>query len=202
MSHTVRSWCPWALLALALSVGLCPFVTAMAIPVGLYALADIRRRPRRGRRVAITAVCVGCVLTPLTGGFAWWWQANVRDLLLDGPTAALQGVHDGTVTTLIEGFGGVPSPELDRHAGTFLHTIASRLGTLESMRQRPDQPERDAPAGAWWVGYEARFTRAAAPVDALFVLQSPEGAFVLDFRAIVITLEDGTSITWPPEARP
>ena len=44
------------MVAIVLAIGLCPFVTAAAIPAGLLALRDVSRNGRRGRRLAIAAI--------------------------------------------------------------------------------------------------------------------------------------------------
>lgn len=186
------------MLALALSVGLCPLVTVLGIPLSLFALADIKRHDRRGRRVAIAALWIALISTLVTGTFAWWWNANVRTALLDGPVHALLAGQQGDVAAFLEGMGGSSEPASESEAARFLSSVSRRWGTVQSMRQTPEQPDVQAPAGAWWVGYDVLFERGAALGRAKYVLQSPQGTYVLAFQALVLTAEDGAELRWPP----
>ena len=188
------------MLALALSVGLCPLVTVLGIPLSLFALADIKRNDRRGRRVAIAALWISLISTPITGTFAWWWNANVRTALLDGPVAALRAGQQGDVAAFLEGLGGAGGHASETQAVAFLSSVSHRWGTVQSMRQTPEQPDVQAPIGAWWVGYDVLFERGAALGRAKYVLQSPQGTYVLAFQALVLTAEDGIELRWPPVA--
>jgi len=186
------------LLAMALSVGLCPLVTVLGIPLSLFALADIKRNNRRGRRVAIAALWVSLLSTPITGTFAWWWNAKVRTALLDGPVAALRAGQQGDVAAFLEGMGGASGPSSESEAARFLSSVSRQWGTVQSMRQTPEQPDVQAPAGACWVGYDVLFEHGAALGRAKYVLQSPQGTYVLAFQALVLTAEDGAELRWPP----
>ncbi|MCH2135537.1 MAG: DUF4190 domain-containing protein [Phycisphaerales bacterium] len=190
------SWSAWSLVALALSVGLCPLVTLAAIPVALLALRDIRRTNRRGRRLAITAIWISVIVTPLTTTFAIWWNANVRVVLIDGPVSLIRAGQSGDIDTFVNSLGGTLPEDLPG-AEHFLTALGDRWGDVVSMRLTESAPERTAPAGAWWVGYEAMFERGATPVEALYVLQSESGAFVLGFRSLRIGAEE--ALVYPPD---
>ena len=191
-------WSPWTLLSLALSVGLCPLITVCAIPVALIGLRDVRTSGRRGRRVAITALWIACILTPVTTVFAIWWDANVRMKLIDGPIEALRAGQHGDVVAFMDGLGG-PQPGADTDtAVAFLDAVTSRWGAVVSMRQSESASEVKAPEGAWWVGYDVMFEHGATPGRAFYVLQAPGGQFVLGFEALVLG-DASVQLRWPPE---
>ena len=103
---TTRRLSPWAILAMLLSIGLCPFVTIAAIPAGMMALRDVRLHERRGRRLAIVAIVIGCVVTPVTSYGAWWWNGHVREPLMTGPIDLLAAGQRGDVSAFLDGLAG------------------------------------------------------------------------------------------------
>lgn len=196
-AHASMRWSPWALLALALSMGLCPFVTVLGIPMGLLGLADVRKNGRRGRRVAKAALWVSIIVTPLTTTFAIWWNVTVRDLLKHGPVAALRAGQQGDAAAFAEGLGGLRRGGDLTSAKVFLQAVTQRWGLVQSMRPSDEAPDLEAPDRAWWVGYEVLFEQGAAHGRALFVLRSPQGGFVLNFQKLEFDIEGGV-LRWPP----
>ncbi len=195
---TKGRWSPWTLLSLALSVGLCPLITICAIPVALIGLRDVRLSGRRGRAVAIAALWIACILTPVTTVFAIWWNANVRVKLIDGPIEALRAGQNGDIKAFMEGLGGAQAAGDAKAAGAFLDAVTSRWGAVVSMRQSESASEVEAPSGAWWVGYDVMFEHGATPGRAFYVGQAPGGEFVLGFQALVLG-DASVQLRWPPK---
>jgi len=190
-------WSPWTLLSLALSVGLCPLVTVVAIPVAIIGLRDVRQTGRRGRKVAITALWIACILTPLTTVFAFWWDANVRVKLINGPIDALRAGQQGDVAAFMDGLGGPRLGGDTASATAFLDAVTGRWGRVVSMRQSEATSDVEAPDGAWWVGYDVMFENGATPGRAFYVLRSGSGRFVLRFEALVLG-DASIEFRWPP----
>ncbi|MDP7070482.1 MAG: hypothetical protein QF561_03940 [Phycisphaerales bacterium] len=193
---------PWAILACVLSIGLCPFVTAAAIPAGLWALRDVRVNGRRGRRLALAAIVIGVVVTPLTTLAAWWWDDHVRVPLLAGPAAVLQIGQQGEIQRFIGETGGVGEPQ---GARAFLVSLTSELGMIRSTRPSEAEMATEPPgaAGWWgiWVPYEAMFDQGAATVTARFLLSAPDRGWVTAFDRFEVTLPSGQVLTYPADGQ-
>lgn len=133
------TWSPWSLIALACSVGLCPAVTMLGVVFGIVAIRDVKTRSRRGFRVAIAAIIIGLVVTPLTTIGLVWWNSVVREPMLTGPLKGLQAAQDGDVTVLLDEFeAGIATA---KEASDFVRRMTNRYGTLKSIHQ---DPEREA----------------------------------------------------------
>jgi hypothetical protein len=170
----------------------------LAIPVALLGLNDVRKNNKRGRRVAIVALTIACIVTPATTVFVFWWNANVRAKLIDGPIEALRAGLDGDIHAFVAGFGGDPSSDHTATAKVFLAAVEERWGMVVSMRQTEKASEAVAPSGAWWVGYDVMFEHDATLGRAFYVLQSSNGTFVLGFKAIVLG-DASSELRWPPQ---
>jgi hypothetical protein len=188
--------------AIVLAIGLCPFVTAAAIPVGLLALRDVAKNGRRGRRLAIVAIVLAAIVTPITTVAAFWWSNTVRTPLLEGPAAVIAAGQRGETTAFLEGTASSESHEL---AGDFLTSLTTQLGIIRSTRPSPQpeaeaSPEGDDTAAGWWiwVRYEAMFEGGAVPMRARFLLSDPERGWVTAFDRFDIMPPQGGRLVWPP----
>ena len=211
---------PWAVVAIVLSIGLCPFVTAAAILAGLWALRDVSVNGRSGRRLAWAAIVIGSIVTPLSGTAMWWWTVNVRGPLLVGPVALIQEGQSGDVAALVAAGGGAGT---EADAATFLKSLTSRFGMIQLMRpaeasdeQLPqdqpvgqtaasglgpggDVPAAPADSGWWiWVPYDVMFERGAATLHARFLLSEPSRGWVTTFDRLEFDMPDGRLLQWPP----
>tara|TARA_B100001971_G_scaffold213072_1_gene245105 strand:+ start:4036 stop:4647 length:612 start_codon:yes stop_codon:yes gene_type:complete len=191
----------WSVVAIVLAIGLCPFVTAAAIPAGLLALRDVSRNGRRGRRLAIAAIVLAAVLTPITTIGALWWNNHVRTPLLEGPAQLIAEGQHGDVAAFLE---GTSSSESQEAAAGFLASLTKQLGIIRSTRpvERPEaeaSPEGDDTAVGWWmwVRYEAMFEDGAVPMRARFLLSDPERGWVTAFDRFEVTTPEGGSLVWP-----
>jgi hypothetical protein len=219
MSTTRGKLSPWAVLAIVLSIGLCPFVTAAAILAGLWALRDVSVNGRSGRRLAWAAIVIGIIVTPLSGTAMWWWTVHVRSPLLTGPVALIEAGQSGDVAALVAAGGGAGTKA---DAETFLKSLTSRFGMIQSTRpaeasgeQVPEDqsvqptaatglgPGGDVPAassdsGWWiWVPYDAMFERGAATLHARFLLSEPSRGWVTTFDRFEFDMPDGRLLQWP-----
>jgi len=193
---------PWAILSAVLAVGLCPLVTVAAIPAGLWALRDCRRG-RRGRRLAIAAIGVSVIFTPLTSLAAWWWNDHVRIPLLEGPAEIFAEGQRGHASAFAQAAG---RPANDASAGVFLKRLTEAVGVMKSSRlaepgsddHAPEIPE-DLVGWAMWVPYDAMFDQGAAMVWARFRLTDASG-WTTRFDAFRVDLEEGAPLIWPPAA--
>ena len=64
--------------------GLCPAVTMLGVVFGLLAIRDVKLHARRGLRVAVVAIVLGLIVTPLTTLGLMWWNTTVREPMLHG----------------------------------------------------------------------------------------------------------------------
>lgn len=193
----------WAVVAMVLAIGMCPFVTVAAIPVGLWALRDVSRNGRYGRRLAIVAIVLAVVVTPITTFGVVWWTSHVRNPLLSGPAVVIANGQRGDVAGFIAATGGEASEE---DARAFLKSLTTQLGILRSTRQS-ELPSDDASpgvndgaAGWWiWVPYEALFEQRAVSMRARFLMSDPKRGWVTAFDRFEFDLEDDATLKWPPE---
>ena len=186
---------PWSVLAFVLSLGLCPLVTVVALPVGLWALRDCARG-RRGKRLAWAALLIALVVTPLTTAAGWWWDRHVREPLMDGPALVIRQGQMGDVSGFLAAVGGG-----DQHAAQqFLTHLTRALGLIRSTRpsDEPAPSESDPQAVGWAirVRYEAMFDNGAALIEGRFRLTGVDG-WATRFDAFMVDMPDGTILEWP-----
>ncbi len=190
---------PWAILAFVLSIGLCPVITIAAIPAGLWALRDAKLTGRRGRRLAIVAIVISAVVTPVVFSAGWWWNEHVRQPLMTGPAATIASGQRGDIRAFLLGMDGGGSESASE---AFLMGLTDSLGAIRSTRpaEAPaseTQQEQDA-AGWWiWVPYDAMFDRGAASIQTRFLISDPERGWVVSFDRLIVELPEGGTITWP-----
>ena len=195
------TWSPWALVALACSVGLCPAVTMLGVVFGLLAIRDVKLHARRGLRVAVVAIVLGLIVTPLTTLGLMWWNTTVREPMLHGPVAGLKAAQDGDVTVLLGQFeeGAVTAVE----ASEFIRTMTDRFGTLQSIDQDPDREAAWSPDG-WSISvpYLLNFSRIAIKGEAYYVILSVnEGQRQPVFRFSWIRMGEDPYLLFPESAR-
>ena len=195
------TWSPWALVALACSVGLCPAVTMLGVVFGLIAIRDVKLRSRRGFRVAILAIVLGLVVTPLTTLGLVWWNTTVREPMLHGPVMGLKAAQDGDVLPLLEQFeDGVSSA---KEASEFIRQMTDRFGTLESVEQDPDREAAWSP-DRWSISvpYVLKFKRDTVKGEAYFViLRMEDGQRTPVFRFSWIRMGKNPFLLFPESAR-
>ncbi|MDG2424285.1 MAG: hypothetical protein P8M22_09930 [Phycisphaerales bacterium] len=193
-------WSPWSLVGLACSVGLCPVVTMLGVVFGILALRDTRGGRKRGRRVAIAAIIIGLIVTPTTTFALAWWNAMVREPMLQGPLDAIQAGQAGDIQAFLGGF--TEKAGTGPQAVQFLQEMGDRFGTLVSIEQDMDREAVWSPVGwAISVPYVLKFTRESVPGVARFViLDSQEGKQDLVFRFAWVRIGETSPLAFPPGA--
>jgi len=196
---------PWAILSVLFSFGVCPFVTILALPLGVLGLRDVRRNGKRGRRAAWLGIIISLIVTPLTGWAMAWYNATVRQPMLHGPRDAIIDALQGDPT-------GFNSSFLPEDAGTpgqieaFVGELNSRWGMLESVEV---DPARVSPANSLFepirVPYIFLFDTGPVPGEAeLIVFERTDAGTRLVARfawVIVGTAEsDAPPVSWPTSA--
>ncbi|MBG85010.1 MAG: hypothetical protein CMJ40_10770 [Phycisphaerae bacterium] len=200
-SDKAGTWSPWALVALACSVGLCPAVTMLGVVFGLIAVRDVKLRARRGLRVAIAAIVIALLVTPLTTILLMWWNNSVREPMLHGPVAGLQAAQDGDVRPLLGQFeeGEASAKE----ASDFVRQMTARFGTLDSISQDPDREAVWSPDG-WSISvpYVLKFSREIVKGEGYFVILRMDGGQREPvFRFSWIRIGKNPSLFFPESAR-
>ncbi len=196
----------WSIVSLVLAIGFCPLVTIAAIPAGLMALRDVRVHGRRGRRLAIVAMVLAGVVTPLTSVAMWWWDGHVRQPLVQGPLEPLQAGQHGDAGAFLAGLGHASTAADRRSANVFLKDLNQSLGIIQSMRVADAVDPASTPAAedeagvGWfiWVPYDAMFQNGAARLHARFLLSTPTQGWVTHFDVISVEVNADHTLTWPP----
>ncbi|MCH2141712.1 MAG: hypothetical protein MK077_01775 [Phycisphaerales bacterium] len=198
----------WSIVSIVLAIGLCPVVTIVAIPAGLLALRDVRLHGRRGRRLAIVAMVLACLMTPVTSLAMWWWDSHVRQPLMQGPLEPLQAGQHGDIDAFLAGLGYAADADHRRTAGEFLNQLTRSMGGVQSMRiaeatdsdgQNAANPEVSSDAWEVWVPYDAMFQNGAARLHARFLLSTPTQGWVTHFNALTVERTAEDSLIWPPD---
>ena len=187
---------PWALIALACSVGLCPAVTILGVIFSLLAFRDIRRRGRRGRRLALVALILSLVVTPATTLALVGWNAWVRAPMLAGPLVGLQAGQSGYIPEMLESFEGGTAAE----AHAFLRQLNSRFGSLQAIQQDPDGEAIWQPRG-WGIAvpYLFDFSGSSVPGAAQFVVVDADGRGPI-CRFAWVRIGEASPLVFPPSA--
>jgi hypothetical protein len=195
------TWSPWSLVALACSVGLCPVVTMLGVVFGIFAVRDIKLHSRRGLRVAIVAIVIGLVVTPLTTFGLFWWNASVREPMKHGPVIGLQAAQDGDIPALLAQFEeGIASA---KEASDFIRQMSDRFGTLESVEQDKEREAKWHP-DHWSISvpYILTFSRDSIRGEAHYVVfRMVDGKRMLVFRFSWIRMGENPSLLFPLSAR-
>lgn len=193
----------WSILSMVASLGVCPLVTILAIPLGLVGLRDVRTNGKSGRRLCWTAIVIAVVVTPLTSLFMIWWNGEVRIPLMNGPVAPIQAGMAGDMEGFKNGFSPsvvAATPEMD--AGRFLATLRGDYGLLESVRQ--DTTREPVYAADGWsvrVPYVFEFQYGTVPGEANFVMMGPgPNGNQMVFRFSWVLVGDDPPTAWPSAA--
>ena len=172
----------------------------LGVLFGLLALRDIRTRQRRGRGVAISAIIIGIVVTPLTTFGLLWWNHMVREPMLHGPMEAIQAGQAGDVEALLHAFTEPSATGVE--AAQFLSVMTDRFGTLVSITQDPERNAAWDPGG-WSISvpYLLRFNRDSVPGTARYVILDREGGRPIPvFRFAWVRIGQAPPLTFPPGA--
>lgn len=196
---------PWAILSLICSFGVCPFVTIIALPLGLLGLRDVRRNGKRGRRAAWLGIIISLLITPLTGWGMAWYNATVREPMLHGPRDAIIDAMRGDAV----GFNGAFLPGDEggpAQVEAFAAVLKSRWGMLESVMV---DRSRLSPATSLFepirVPYVFLFETGPVPGEAeLIVFQRTDAGtnLVARFAWVIIGTADSDAppVSWPATA--
>jgi hypothetical protein len=110
--------------------------------------------------------------TLIWAGAGLWWHAHVRSPMMNGPIRELHAGLSGEIAKFKAGFFGSGASADDRLARDFLEAIRARYGELLESRIDPagKHDEVIAAQGMPRIAYLMRFSRAALPVEARFVI--------------------------------
>ena len=192
----------WAVVSLVTSLGLCPIVTVLSIPLGLLGLRDVRVNGRRGRTAAWIGIIIGLLVTPLTTGFMIWWNAEIRIPLTEGPRAAIQSGMTGDIPGFEAAFIKGTGDETEEDAARFLATIRTRWGELVGVTQDASRDAVFSDDGfAVRVPYIFEFPGQLVPGEAEFVVvaKTAAGSELMNRFAWVLVGDDDP-VAWPPSA--
>jgi hypothetical protein len=192
----------WAVVSLVVSLGFCPLVTVCAIPLGILGLRDVRVNGRKGKTAAWIGIIIALVVTPLTTWFMFWWNAEVRIPLRDGPMVAIQSGMAGLIPEFESGFLGPVDESTGIEAARFIATLRDRWGPLESIRQDDSRmPEFSDNGWSVRMAYIFKFQKESVPGEAEFCVFSETDSgmgFAARFGWVMIGTDD--PVTWPPSA--
>ena len=191
---------PWACLGLAASVCIfCPLASLAGPFLGWRALVDIRRNPERsGRRLAIAAIILGLATGVLWLGGGWWWNANVRHPILEGPLAAIAAAQAGDVGRARAGFHDDATP--DALVSEFGDELTRRYGRVIGMRVDSGAVPRRLDGRAPIVPYLVTFERATIAAEARFAVLDERSRLALGFAWIAIRDPERGDLVYPPTA--
>ncbi len=201
MTPTQGRFSPWAIFAFVLSIGLCPVVTIAAIPAGLWALRDVKHSGRRGRRLAIVAIVLSAVVTPVVVSAGWWWNVHVRQPLMHGPAGVIAAGQRGDIRAFLAGMdGGGSEAAAERFAGRLTAVLGEIRSTRPANLPDADVEQEQGATGWWiWVPYDAMFDRGAVSMNARFLFSDPARGWVTSFDRLIVEMPDGGRLRWPPE---
>jgi len=193
----------WSVLSMLLGLGVCPFVTIFAIPLGMLGLREVRRTRKLGRTAAWIGIGLGVLTTPLTTWGMLWWNDAVRIPMLQGPYAAIVAGQRGDLQAFESAF--TQTQDVPRESmGRFLNEVQARWGLLEAVTQ--DQ-SREAvysdDESAVRIPYWFHFEGGTIPGEAEFVLTRRSDArfeFVYRFAWVLIGTGQAqeSAVGWPP----
>lgn len=183
----------WAVASFVVGMIPVPPLCLIAPLLGLTGLSQVRHKGYAGTKFAVAGIVLGLGATLGWGLGAWWWNANVRSPLLDGPVSALRTGLRGDTAGFVDRFREVPDATeeaLYAQAEAFLAEVRSRYGRLEGSTRSPEQEFREQPARlteeprlAWLFTFEA----GPVGVEGVYTAIDPgTGAFTNRWRWIVL----------------
>lgn len=197
----------WAILSLlAGACILCPAASLLGPVLGVAALLDIRRNPRRsGSRLAIAGIVLGLLATAGWAAAATWWHVHARVPMLEGPARELRMGLAGDVEAFRAGFTG-PDAGPDE-ASEFLDEARGRYGRfIRSAQRAPSSPGDPAGTGPNWASGRVRipysFLFEAGPLDAEaeFVVTAGGPRPLLKFAWLALRDDERGDLVYPAEA--
>jgi len=196
---------PWAILSLLFSFGVCPFVTILALPLGVLGLRDVRRNGKRGRRAAWLGIIISLLVTPLTGWAMAWYNTSVRQPMLHGPRDGIMAGMQGDASAFNAAF--LPSDEgTPEEVAEFAALLRSRWGMLQAVEI---DTSRVSPANSLFepirVPYVFRFEADSVAGEAEFIVfeRTDSGTRLVGRFAWVILgtgQGDVSPVSWPAGA--
>ena len=193
---------PWAILSLLFSFGVCPFVTILALPLGVLGLRDVRRNGKRGRRAAWLGIIISLLVTPLSGWGMAWYNTSVRQPMLHGPRDGIMAGMQGDASAFNAAF--LPSDEgTPGEVAEFAALLRSRWGMLQAVEI---DTSRVSPANSLFepirVPYVFRFEADSVAGEAEFIVfeRTDSGTRLVGRFAWVILgtgQGDVSPVSWP-----
>lgn len=190
----------WAVASFGTSIAICPPLCLIGPLLGFAALIQLRSGAYRGRALAILGIVIGLGASGGWSTFAFWWNANARGPMLNGPVAALQAGLGGDVASFEDAF--LPgSPD----ATAFIDEVRARYGDVQSSGIVDAELLGPTPetGRVRRIPYDFTFTTGIVRAEAELVVFG-EGVIpgvVLEWRRLDFYHEDGTLAMSYPAAR-
>lgn len=190
----------WALAALLCSICIvCPIAPALGLVLGTVAVFDVRRKNRRGLRMAVAALIVGVLSMAGWGLLAGWWNTHARGPMLFGPVEAIASGQRGDIAGFRAAFLPDADADADRDAIDFIAAVTERYGRLVASSQRVDDSEPATTLRRAAIPYEFMFESGPIDAEAEFVLSRDDGGgLVLKFAWVVIRDPVAGDLRYPP----
>lgn len=195
----------WAMAGLFSSCAICcPVLTVLGPLLALRALVQINAEPRRyaGRGIAKAAIFIGLVATVLQLGVAVWWNRNVRQPMLHGPSPEIRAGQRKDWNAVRAGFIGDGASASDPELEAFFNELSHRCGALIEVSQRSSAKAELTPdALALRLPYTMRFEAGTFDADAEL---SRQGRLLPDLKWRWMRIHDPVAgdLVYPASARP
>lgn len=195
----------WAIVSILCSS--CVFILPIVMigPIfAIIALFDLRRHPKqRGRILAATALCIGCLVTVGYGIAAYWWNTNARMPMLYGPAEELRAGFRGDFSTFKSGFYGAGASASDSEVSALISNLQLRYGDFVGAEQVQDASSASDYKSLLHpqISYIFDFERKQVPALADFLVIDPSRRkFVGKFKWVIIQDEQLGDLVYPASA--
>ena len=196
----------WAIVSILCS--LCIFILPIVILgplLAIIALSDIRRNPQqRGKVLATSALCIGCVVILVYFAGALWWNANVRKPMLYGPTNEMLAGYQGDYSGFKSGFDGDGASAPDIEVSELISSLKLRYGNFvsaEQMQIEASSADSDPDLLHPQISYIFHFERKQVPALAAFlVIDLSQRDVVGKFKWVIIQDDEFGDLIYPASA--
>lgn len=201
-----------AITALVLSlIGIIPCCGVITAPIGailgLVSFVSIGSNPqRKGRGIAMAALVLGTFFTIVqVVGLSWVWRhyaAPAMQLMMDGPTTALNAGFAGDTAGFKSQFHGPGAAASDAEAQSFIESLRSRYGEFSSAELR-QQARPSTGRGNEIMQYVVHFTNGQVDAEVEIMFVDPQtGGFVGKLGYIIVRDAQAGDLVYPPGTTP
>lgn len=200
----------WALLSLPASILLfCTPIAFLGSLVGIVGLFQVRSgRGYTGRSYACAGIALALLSTVIWVVGLTWWNAVPRQMMVEGPRAAIASGQAGDTEGFLSAFHLPPGHSRDAEATReFIEEITGRYGVIRASTLDRSMVETEVIEGGRVrrFHYLFSFDGVEVPVQAEFELsRALEGQFLpqlsMRWRSMVLRDEQRGDLSWPPSA--